>query len=97
MFFVTEGDKVYAGQVIGERNRSIDLVVNPGKTKKLTNVRAAATDEKNFLKPHRIMSIEDAIEFINDDEYVEFTPKSIRIRKRFLDHIERKHSEHGKL
>ncbi len=97
MFFVTAGDQVYAGQVIGERNRSDDIVVNPGKSKKLTNLRASAADEKNFLKPHRIMSIEDAIEFINDDEYVEFTPKSIRIRKRFLDHNDRKRSERGKL
>ena len=97
MFFVTAGDKVYAGQVIGERNRSADIVVNPGKSKKLTNLRASAADEKNFLKPHRIMSIEDAIEFINDDEYVEFTPKSIRIRKRFLDHNDRKRDERGKM
>lgn len=96
MFFVTSGDRVYEGQVIGERNRSEDIVVNPGKTKKLTNLRAAASDEKNYLKPHRIMTIEDAIEFINDDEYVEFTPKSIRIRKRFLKHTDRKRDERGK-
>jgi GTP-binding protein len=97
MFFVTAGDNIYAGQVIGERNRSDDIVVNAGKSKKLTNLRASAADEKNYLKPHRVLSIEDAIEFINDDEYVEFTPKSIRIRKRFLDHNDRKRNERGKV
>ena len=83
--------------MVGERNRTDDIIVNPGKSKKLTNMRASAADEKNFLKPHRVLSIEDAIEFINDDEYVEFTPKSIRIRKRFLDHNDRKRSERGKV
>ena len=90
VFFVTSGERVYGGQVVGERNRTTDIVINPGKTKKLTNIRAAATDEANFLKPHRILTIEEAIEFINDDEYVEFTPKSIRIRKSVLDHSRRK-------
>ncbi len=93
MFFVPAGEKVYAGQVIGERNRARDIVVNPGKSKKLTNMRAAAADEANFLKPHRTLTVEEAIEFINDDEYAEFTPKSIRIRKSHLDHNDRKRSE----
>lgn len=97
MFFVTAGERVYAGQVIGEHNRSEDIVVNPGKSKKLTNMRASAADEKNYIKPHRVLSIEDAIGFINDDEYVEFTPKSIRLRKRYLDHNDRKRDERGKL
>ncbi len=93
VFFVTAGETVYEGQVIGERNRSGDIVINPGKEKKLTNMRASASDEKNWLKPHRVLSIEEAIEFINDDEYVEFTPESIRIRKRYLDFNDRKRLE----
>ena len=92
-FFLGPGEKVYAGQVIGIHTRDKDLVVNPGKHKKLTNIRAAATDEKNILKPRKELTIEDAIEFINDDELVEFTPKSIRLRKRLLSHHERKRSE----
>ncbi len=93
VFFVTAGERVYMGQVIGESNRNQDIVINPGKGKKLTNMRAAASDEKNYLKPHKVLTIEEAIEFINEDEYVEFTPKSIRIRKRFLDHNDRKRAE----
>ena len=92
-FFLGPGERVYPGQIVGIHTRSNDLIVNPGKTKKLSNMRAAGSDEKNFLKPHKVFSIEDAIEFINDDELVEFTPKSIRIRKRVLDHNERKRSE----
>lgn len=95
-FFITKGDKVYAGQVIGIHNKDKDLVVNPGKAKKLTNLRASAADEKNFLKPHRIFTIEEAIEFINEDELVEFTPQSIRLRKRYLDHNKRKQLGRGK-
>ncbi len=90
VFFVPPGVRVYAGQVIGVHTRDNDLVVNPGKTKKLTNIRAAGSDEKNIMKPHKPLTIEEAIEFINDDELVEFTPKSIRIRKRVLDHNDRK-------
>jgi len=93
VFFVTAGEHVYTGQIIGESNRNQDIVINPGKGKKLTNMRAAASDEKNYLKPHKVLTIEEAIEFINEDEYVEFTPKSIRVRKRFLDHNDRKRSE----
>ncbi len=92
-FFLGSGQKVYAGQVIGESARDKDMVINPGKHKKLTNIRAAAADEKNVIKPHKELSIESAIEFINDDELVEFTPKSIRVRKRILDHHKRKRSE----
>ena len=93
VFFVPPGERVYAGQVVGERNRPHDIVLNVGKNKKLTNMRASAADEKNFIKPHRILTIESAIEFISDDEYVEFTPESIRIRKRNLDHTGRKRDE----
>jgi len=93
IFFIGPGEKVYAGQVIGAHTRNRDLVVNPGKTKKLTNVRAAATDEKNVFKPHKVLTIEEALDFINDDELVEFTPQSIRLRKRILDHNDRKKAE----
>jgi GTP-binding protein len=93
VFFVGSGEKVYAGQVVGAHARSNDLVINPGKTKKLTNIRASASDEKNVTKPHKELTIEEAIEFINDDELVEFTPKSIRLRKRILNHNDRKKSE----
>ncbi len=94
VFFVGPGEKVYAGQIIGAHTRGNDLVINPGRTKKLTNIRAAGSDEKNFLKPHRVLTIEEAIEFINDDELVEFTPQSIRLRKRILDHNDRKKAEY---
>ncbi|MDP8224613.1 MAG: translational GTPase TypA [Candidatus Lernaella stagnicola] len=93
VFFLGPGEKVYAGQIIGMHTRSNDLVVNPGKAKKLTNMRASGSDEKSVLKPHKNLSIEEAIEFINDDELVEFTPKSIRLRKRTLGHTDRKRTE----
>jgi len=92
VFFVGPGTRVYAGQIVGWHTRDNDLVINPGKAKKLTNIRAAGADEKNFIKPHKVLSIEEAIEFINDDELVEFTPHSIRVRKRVLDHNDRKHA-----
>jgi GTP-binding protein len=95
-FFMGAGEKVYAGQIIGINNRGNDLVVNPGKGKKHTNMRASGSDEKNFLKPHKTLSIEEAIEFIDDDELVEFTPKSIRLRKRVLNHNDRKRVDNGK-
>jgi GTP-binding protein len=92
-FFLGPGVPVYAGQIIGVHTRDNDLVINPGKGKKLTNMRASGTDEKNYLTPVRDMTIEEAVEFINDDELVEFTPKAIRLRKKILDHIERKQAE----
>jgi GTP-binding protein len=76
------GAKVYAGQIIGEHCRENDLVVNPAKGKKLTNVRAAGSDESVVLTPPMEMSLEDCLAFINDDELVEVTPKAIRLRKR---------------
>ena len=79
--FVYPGEKLYAGQVVGENCRSGDLVVNPAKGKKLTNVRASGTDDAVVLTPPRVMTLEDCISFINDDELVEVTPKSIRLRK----------------
>ncbi len=88
--FVNPGDKLYEGMVIGIHSRENDLVVNPIKGKQLTNVRASGADEAVRLVPPIDMSLEKAIEFIADDELVEVTPKSIRIRKRFLKEHERK-------
>ena len=88
--FVGAGVKVYAGMIIGQHTRDNDLVVNPMKSKKLTNMRAAGSDENITLTPPRQMTLERAIEFIADDELVEVTPMSIRLRKRILDENERK-------
>ena len=88
--FVSPGDPVYEGMVIGIHSRDNDLVVNPVKTKKLTNIRAAGKDENVILTPPIQLTLESAVEFIADDELVEITPKSIRIRKRFLTEHERK-------
>jgi GTP-binding protein len=89
-FFVQPNDDIYEGQVIGENNRPGDLVINVTKTKKLTNIRASGTDEKIRLIPPIVFSLEEALEYIQGDEYVEVTPKSIRLRKIFLSEHERK-------
>ena len=88
--FVSPGDKLYEGMIIGIHSRDNDLVVNPIKGKKLTNVRASGTDEAVRLTPPIKLTLESAVEFIDDDELVEITPKSIRIRKRYLLEHERK-------
>ncbi len=88
--FVSPGDRLYEGMVIGIHSRDNDLVVNPIKGKQLTNVRASGTDEAVTLTPPIQLTLESAIEFIADDELVEITPKTIRIRKRFLQDHERK-------
>src|SRR6185295_5619558 len=88
--FVSPGDKLYEGMIIGVHSRDNDLVVNPIKGKQLTNVRASGTDEAVRLVPPIQLTLESAIEFIADDELVEITPKSIRIRKRHLKEHERK-------
>jgi GTP-binding protein len=88
--FVNPGDKLYEGMVIGIHSRDNDLVVNPIKGKQLTNVRASGTDEAVRLVPSILLTLESAIEFIADDELVEITPKTIRIRKRFLNEHDRK-------
>ena len=88
--FVSPGDKLYEGMVIGIHSRDNDLVVNPIKGKQLTNVRASGTDEAVRLVPPITLTLEYAVEFIADDELVEVTPQSIRIRKRFLKEHERK-------
>jgi len=84
------GEEVYEGMIVGIHSRNNDLVVNPLKAKQLTNIRAAGTDENILLTPPIRMSLEQAIEFIDDDELVEVTPKKIRLRKRFLKEFERK-------
>ena len=85
--------EVYGGMVVGENAREADLIVNPTKAKKLTNIRTVNADEKLILNAPKVMSLEGALEFINDDELVEITPKHIRIRKLVLDHNERKRIE----
>jgi len=89
-FFVEPGESVYVGQVVGEHTRDRDLNVNICKTKKLTNVRAAGSDEKIALPPAIKFSLEEALEYIRDDEMVEVTPHHMRIRKTILDPLERK-------
>jgi GTP-binding protein len=89
-FFVEPGQDIYAGQVIGENNKQEDLVVNLTKTKKLSNVRASGSDEKASFAPAIKFSMEEALEYIAEDEYVEFTPAHIRMRKIILDEHERK-------
>ncbi len=89
-FFIDAGEPVYEGQVIGEHSRSGDLVVNVTKTKKLTNMRATGADEKMRIAPPIKFSLEEALEYIQSDEYVEVTPKSIRLRKIYLTENERK-------
>ncbi|HIA01966.1 MAG TPA: hypothetical protein EYN66_08655 [Myxococcales bacterium] len=90
------GKRVYAGQVIGLHSRANDLVVNPGKKKQLTNMRASGSDDSLRLTPHWDPTLEQAIELIVDDEVVEVTPKSIRIRKCTLDHSDRRKEEKQK-
>ena len=89
-FFVPPGTNIYEGMVIGEHNKSNDITVNVTKTKKLTNMRASGSDDKVKLAPPILFSLEEALEYIGDDEYVEITPKSIRMRKIFLKELDRK-------
>lgn len=88
--FISPAQEIYLGQVIGESNRDVDIDVNPCKKKHLSNTRSSASDEALRLVPPRIMSLEQALEWINDDELVEVTPKSIRLRKAILDKHDRK-------
>jgi GTP-binding protein len=90
--FVSHGEKLYEGMIVGIHSRENDLVVNPIKSKKLTNVRASGKDDAILLTPPIELNLEYAVEFIGDDELVEVTPQSIRIRKRFLTENERKRS-----
>ncbi len=89
-FFIDPSDPIYEGQVIGEHSRGGDLVINVTKTKKLTNMRASGSDEKMRISPAVRFSLEEALEYIQGDEYVEVTPKSIRLRKIYLNENDRK-------
>ncbi len=94
-FFVEAGDEIYVGQVIGENSRQADIVVNITKTKKLSNVRASGSDNKALLIPPVKFSLEEAMEYIKEDEYIEITPKSMRIRKILLDENDRKRAKNA--
>ena len=89
-FFISPQDEVYAGQVVGEHVHDNDLVINVTKAKQLTNMRASGADDKARIIPPTIFSLEEALEYIKEDEYVEVTPKSMRMRKTILDHLARK-------
>ncbi len=91
--FVSPGEKVYVGMILGEHSRGSDLEINPIKEKKLTNIRAAGKDDAMLLTPPRRMSLEQAIAYIEDDELVEVTPAAVRLRKRYLDPHQRKRAE----
>jgi len=95
-FFIEPGDEVYCGQVIGEHTRPNDLEINVLKTKKLTNMRASGSDDKMNIAPPVRFSLEDSLEYIQKDEYVEVTPKNIRMRKIYLDANDRKRAENSK-
>ena len=94
--FVGPGLQVYEGMIIGENSRDQDMMVNPCKEKKQTNIRAASADEAIRLTPPIKLSLEQALEFIDDDELVEITPKSIRLRKKFLTENERARNQKNK-
>ena len=91
-FFIHPNEDIYEGQVIGENSRAGDLCVNVTKTKKLTNMRASGSDDKVRIAPPKVFSLEECLEYIQDDEYVEVTPKSFRIRKVLLKETDRKRS-----
>ncbi|MCB0503887.1 MAG: translational GTPase TypA [Cyclobacteriaceae bacterium] len=90
VFFVDPGEDLYTGQVIGEHSRGNDIVVNVQKGKKLTNMRAAGSDQNAKIAPKKVFSLEESLEYIQKDEYLEITPKSLRMRKIYLDENERK-------
>jgi len=91
-FFIEPGTKVYEGMVVGENSRNMDMPVNVTKTKQLTNMRASGADEAIRLEPPRLLTLEQAIEWITDDEFVEITPESIRIRKKYLTDADKKNA-----
>jgi GTP-binding protein len=91
--FVGPGDSVYEGMIVGENSRENDMAVNPMKEKKLSNMRAAGTDDNIILKPPRRMSLEAALEYVEDDELLEITPTTFRLRKRLLREAIRRREE----
>jgi GTP-binding protein len=94
--FIEPGDEVYEGMVVGENARGDDMIVNPTKEKKLTNMRASGSDRNILLKPPRRMSLEESLEYIEDDELIEVTPDVIRLRKILLSEHDRKRQGRGK-
>ncbi len=96
IFFIDVGVDCYEGMIVGEHCKEGDLEVNVQRTKKLTNMRAAGSDEKMKIAPPRQMSLEEALEYIADDEYVEVTPLNIRLRKKYLTDMERKKMRNAK-
>jgi GTP-binding protein len=94
--FVEPGTEVYEGMIIGENSRDKDLTVNITKAKQMTNVRSANKDQTSVIKKPRILSLEESLEFLNDDEYCEVTPESIRLRKQILNKSEREKSQKKK-
>jgi len=96
-FFVDPGTDIYEGQVIGEHTRDNDLDVNTVKGKQLTNMRASGTDDNSKIAPKITFSLEEAMEYISDDEYLELTPESMRFRKIHLTENARKQAKNGKI
>ncbi len=88
-FFIEPGTRVYGGMIVGENAREEDIIVNVCKTKQLSNMRASGADEAIRLEPPHIHTLEQVIEWLERDEYLEVTPKSLRLRKKYLDHTER--------
>jgi GTP-binding protein len=93
VFFIEPGTKVYEGMVVGENARNNDMHVNVTKTKQLSNMRSSGADEAIRMEPPTILTLEQAIEWITDDEYVEITPESIRVRKKYLNDMQRKNAK----
>jgi GTP-binding protein len=96
-FFVRPGDAIYEGQIVGEHCKDKDIPVNPARAKNLTNIRATSKDDAARVKPARILSLEAALEYIQEDELVEITPSAIRLRKRFLKEADRRRQARKKL
>ena len=89
VLYIAPGTQVYEGMVVGNTSKGIEMAVNPTKGKHLTNMRAAASDENIILTPPRPLGIEDGLEIMSDDEYLEITPKSVRLRKQYLTKLDR--------
>jgi len=96
-FFIHPMEDIFKGQIIGETTRAGDIVVNVIKTKKLSNVRASGTDDKTSITPATKFSLEESMEYIQGDEYVEVTPKSIRLRKILLEEYDRKRAKNKEI
>ena len=96
-FYIEPGMEVYEGQIAGENTRDTDMVINVTKTKKLTNMRASGSDDKAKIAPAVLFSLEECMEYIDDDEYVEVTPQNIRMRKIHLKEHERKRAEKAEI